>query len=223
MSDLPLSASHQNYLKTIWTLSEWSQAPVTPSEIAQRAGVKISSASDAIKRLKSQGLVVHTPYGAVSLTETGKAVAVQVVRRHRLLETYLVQELGYTWDQVHEEADSLEHYVSDFLIDRIEAKLGYPTADPHGDPIPNSSGEVAKPEAQRLSEINANTRVKVQRVFDEDAKLLQYFASHGVEIGSELFVKGPHPYADATEYVTPAGNIITLGKIAGDTVLVEVL
>lgn len=223
MPELNISASYQNYLKTIWTLSEWSKAPVTASEIAQRAGVKISSVSDAIKRLKTQGLVAHTPYGAVSLTPAGKRIAIEVVRRHRLIETYLVEELGYTWDQVHVEADNLEHYVSDFFIAKIDAKLGFPSADPHGDPIPNIEGKIEKRPLQRLTEIDTGATVIVKRVFDEDAQLLQYFASQGVELGSELTVKGAHPYADATEFETASGKIITLGKAATDAVLVEVL
>ncbi|MCS4484949.1 metal-dependent transcriptional regulator [Gleimia sp. 6138-11-ORH1] len=223
MSELNISASYQNYLKTIWTLAEWSEAPITASDIAQRAKVKISSASDAIKRLKAQGLVAHTPYGAVSLTALGKKLAIEVVRRHRLIETYLVAELGYTWDQVHTEADNLEHYVSDFFISKIEAKLGYPQTDPHGDPIPNPAGKIEKSPLRRLTDLKTGTKVVVKRVFDDDPKLLQYFAAQGIEIGSQLTVKGNHPYADATEYETEQQKILTLGKNATDAVLVEII
>ena len=136
MSVSDLSTSTQNYLKAVWTLSEWSDQPVTPSLIAERTELKLSSVSDAVRRLTSQGLLTHTPYGAVELTEAGHAYAVAMVRRHRLIETFLVKMLGYGWDQVHDEAEHLEHAVSDFMIERIDELLGRPTRDPHGDPIP---------------------------------------------------------------------------------------
>lgn len=221
MDLLELSASHQNYLKTIWTLAEWNDTLVTASEIAQRAGVKISSASDAIKRLTALGYVEHTPYGAVTLTARGNEIAIQMVRRHRLLETYLVEKLGYTWDQVHAEADSLEHYVSDFFICRIDAALGHPSKDPHGDPIPHENGKMPETTAVRLSEIPAGKTVTIARIFDEDIKLLQYFSEHQVHIGSQIYVKGPHPLAEAVEYQTQQNQIITLGTTAAQSVYVH--
>ncbi|TDP89445.1 DtxR family iron (metal) dependent repressor [Leucobacter luti] len=133
MSVSALSASTQNYLKAIWGLTEWSSAQVTPTLIAERTGLKLSSVSDAVRKLASQGLVDHAPYGAVELTETGRSYALVMVRRHRLIEAFLVSVLGYSWDQVHDEAEHLEHAVSDFMIDRIDEFLEFPTRDPHGD------------------------------------------------------------------------------------------
>src|SRR5699024_1150906 len=118
MSVSDLSASTQNYLKAVWGLTEWSSAPVTPSSIAERTGLRLSSVSDAVRKLSSQGLLEHAPYGSVELTDTGRAYALTMVRRHRLIETFLVRVLHYTWDQVHDEAEHLEHAVSDFMIDR---------------------------------------------------------------------------------------------------------
>lgn len=138
MSVSALSASTQNYLKAIWGLTEWSSAQVTPTLIAERTGLKLSSVSDAVRKLASQGLVDHAPYGAVELTETGRSYALVMVRRHRLIEAFLVSVLGYSWDQVHDEAEHLEHAVSDFMIDRIDEFLEFPTRDPHGGSHPVS-------------------------------------------------------------------------------------
>jgi len=125
-----LSSSAQDYLKVIWDLQEWDQGPVQPTAVADRTGMKQSTVSGALARLVDAGLVTHRPYGKVELTETGRRYAVTMVRRHRLLETFLVQVLGYGWDEVHEEADSLEHAVSDKMVDRIDDYLGHPTMDP---------------------------------------------------------------------------------------------
>ena len=119
MSVSALSASTQNYLKAIWGLTEWSSAQVTPTLIAERTGLKLSSVSDAVRKLASQGLVDHAPYGAVELTETGRSYALVMVRRHRLIEAFLVSVLGYSWDQVHDEAEHLEHAVSDLSLIHI--------------------------------------------------------------------------------------------------------
>ena len=131
-----LSTVAQDYLKTIWTAQEWSLEKVSTKMLAERIGVSASTASESIRKLADQGLVDHAKYGAVTLTERGRRAAISVVRRHRLLETFLVSELGYSWDEVHDEAEVLEHAVSDLMMARIDAKLGYPQRDPHGDPIP---------------------------------------------------------------------------------------
>src|SRR3954468_13227920 len=146
-----LTTVAQDYLKTIWSAQEWSPDKVSTKLLAERIGVSASTASESIRRLADQGLVDHEKYGAVTLTERGRLAALAVVRRHRLLETFLVRELGYGWDEVHDEAEILEHAVSDRMLDRIDAKLGYPTRDPHGDPIPAADGEVPTPPARQLS------------------------------------------------------------------------
>lgn len=126
-----LSVSTQNYLKEIWSLEEWTKTPATASALAERMGLRISSVSDGLKRLAAADLIEHQPYGAIELTETGRSYALAMIRRHRLIETFLVETLGYTWDRVHDEAEVLEHAVSDFMVDRIDTLLGHPTRDPH--------------------------------------------------------------------------------------------
>lgn len=182
-----LSASTQDYLKCVWTLQEWSGEPVTITALAERLGVRTSSASDGIKKLAEQGLVEHETYGGVTLTEAGRAHAVAMVRRHRLLETYLVQELGYDWDEVHDEAEVLEHAVSDRLIAAIDARLGHPTRDPHGDPIPSADGAAHLPDAVVLS-LAEPGRYVVTRISDADPALLRTFADAGVTPDAVLTV-----------------------------------
>src|SRR5690606_22941103 len=120
-----------NHLKVIWSLQEWSSDPVTTSTIAARTGLRLSTASGAVAKLADKGLVEHERYGEVRLTPEGRRLALAMVRRHRLIETFLVETLGYRWDEVHDEAENLEHAVSDLLVDRVDALLGHPTRDPH--------------------------------------------------------------------------------------------
>lgn len=215
MSVDALSASAQNYVKVIWTLSEWSSAPVTPTLIAQRTGLKLSSVSDAVRRLTAQGLLAHDPYGAVTLTDSGRSHALAMVRRHRLIETFLVATLGYRWDQVHDEAEVLEHAVSDLMIERIDTLLGHPTRDPHGDPIPTADGTITLPDARALSEITEPARVIVERISDADPALLQFFDAHGIRMGTLLSVEPGPQFSDALHVRTaPSGEAIPLGRSA---------
>lgn len=142
---LALSSVAQDYLKVIWTIQEWSLERISTKLLSEKMGVSASTVSEAIRKLSDQGLVDHARYGSIALTDTGRAAAVSMVRRHRLLETYLVHELGYGWDEVHDEAEILEHAVSDLMISRIDAKLGFPERDPHGDPIPAADGSIPTP------------------------------------------------------------------------------
>lgn len=221
MSVSDLSASSQNYLKAVWTLQEWSDDPVTLSTLAERAGVRMSTASDAVRRLADQGLLEHTPYGAITLSSRGRAYAVAMVRRHRLIESFLVMTLGYRWDQVHDEAEALEHAVSDFMIDRIDEHLGHPSKDPHGDPIPSVDGEVHRPDATPLTEIAVGARVRVERISDADPELLQYLEEHGVGVGTVLATAEGAPFSDSIEVtIDPSGIALPFGRSATDAVWV---
>jgi DtxR family Mn-dependent transcriptional regulator len=223
MSVSQLSTSTQNYLKAIWGLTEWSSEPVTPTLIAQRTRLRLSSVSDAIRKMSTQGLVEHAPYGAVELTEEGRTFALAMVRRHRLIESFLVRALHDTWAQVHDEAESLEHAVSDFMIDRIDELLEFPTRDPHGDPIPSASGMVTIPDAQQLTLIGAGTRVVVERISDADPELLQFFDSHDIVLGARLVVEEGAPYSGALNVtVEGAQGPLALGKPASDSLYVSV-
>lgn len=185
-----LSPSAQNLLKVIWGLGEWTDEPVTTSDIARRTGLRASTVSDAVRRLTDQDLLHHERYGVVALTPAGRALAVAMVRRHRLVETFLVRTLGYGWDEVHDEAEELEHAVSDLFVERVDAALGHPAADPHGDPIPAADGTTTRPDAARLDECPAGPAVVV-RVADVDPALLRACAAAGVVPGARIEVTDP--------------------------------
>lgn len=185
----------QDYLKVIWTAQEWSLEKVSTKMLAERIGVSASTASESIRKLAEQGMVNHEKYGAVTLTEAGQRAALAMVRRHRLMETFLVRELGYGWDEVHDEAEVLEHAVSQRMLDAIDAKLGHPTRDPHGDPIPAADGQVPTPPARRLSDCSDGEAATVARISDADPEMLRYFDSVGISLDSRLRVVARRDFA----------------------------
>jgi len=160
------SQTVEDYLKVIFSLGERDADLVTTSRLAERLGLSASSVSGMLRRLVGQGLIDHRPYGGITLTETGLASALQVVRRHRLVEMFLVSQLGYSWDEVHEEAEVLEHAVSDQLVERLDLALGRPGFDPHGDPIPGTGGELPTLDAHRLSTLTPGRAGRLVRVDD---------------------------------------------------------
>ena len=186
--DVDLTPVAQDYLKVIWSAGEWSDAPVTTTLLARRLGVGASTVSETVRRLTDQGLVEHEPYGAIALTSVGRASAVAMVRRHRLIETFLVERLGYAWDEVHDEAEVLEHAVSGLMVERMDEALGRPSRDPHGDPIPSADGTVRAPSARRLWDV-APGGWSVVRISDEDPSLLRSFAGLGVVLDAGVVVR----------------------------------
>lgn len=221
MSVSELSTSTQNYLKAIWGLKEWSSEPVTATLISAQLGLKLSSVSDAVRKMAKQGLVSHTPYGAVELTDRGRQYALDMVRRHRLLESFLVQALDYTWDEVHDEADNLEHAVSDMLIERVDKFLNFPSRDPHGDPIPTVDGNITIPRAHRLSDSGAQSQVIVERISDSDPQLLAFLKEHGIVTGAVLDTREGAPFSESLEVrVFGSAPWVLLGRSATDAVFV---
>ena len=206
MSFDDLSPNSQDYLKAIWDLMEWSGEPAQLSDIVEKTGMKLSTVSGAIGRLTAQGLVSHTPYGAVELTDEGRSYALMMARRHRLLETFLVHTLGYRWDEVHDEADRLEHAVSNTMIDRIDAALGHPRRDPHGDPIPTADGMVDSPDLLSLADARPGERVRVERVSDNDPNLLAYLTEQGLKVGSTLIIGTHTPYSHTVNFTIESGE-----------------
>ncbi|OHU99630.1 manganese-binding transcriptional regulator MntR [Mycobacterium talmoniae] len=219
-----LSSVAQDYLKVIWTAQEWSPDKVSTKMLAERIGVSASTASESIRKLADQGLVDHAKYGAVTLTEAGRRAALAMVRRHRLLEAFLVNELGYGWDEVHDEAEVLEHAVSDRLIARIDAKLGFPQRDPHGDPIPAADGQVPSPPARQLWACHDGDAGTVARISDADPEMLRYFDSVGISLDSRLKVLTRREFAGiisvAIEKAEDAGSTVDLGSPAAQAIWV---
>ncbi|WP_427171520.1 metal-dependent transcriptional regulator [Arthrobacter sp. 92] len=191
------SSSIEDYVKVIYSFTEWQDKPITSSQLAQRLGVANSSVSEMVRKLKDQGLVDHQPYSAITLTADGFRLALSMVRRHRLIETYLVQELGYSWDEVHDEAELLEHAVSDTFIERMAAKLGEPLRDPHGDPIPAADGTVLVPQAHRLSDLDDGHTGRITRISDENPALLRYLATEEIDLDAPIEVLGRRPFGGA--------------------------
>jgi DtxR family Mn-dependent transcriptional regulator len=189
----PLSRSVEDYLKTIYRLSEGGR-PASTSQIAEALSLAPPSVSGMVKRLSEQGLLSHEPYRGVLLTEAGRVAAIRMVRRHRLIEAYLVGRLGYTWDGVHDEAERLEHAVSDELVERMAEALGYPEVDPHGDPIPDAKGKVAHPDLHPLSGVATGIVAEVGRVDTSDADRLRYLASAGLVPGARVIVLERAPF-----------------------------
>jgi DtxR family transcriptional regulator, Mn-dependent transcriptional regulator len=183
----------EDYLKAIYQLSDGGEA-VGTSAIAERLGVAPGSVTGMLKRLGGLGLVEHERYQGAALTARGRREAIRMIRRHRVLELFLVEVLGYTWDQVHEEAERLEHAASDELVDRMAAVLGDPDADPHGHPIPSAAGHLPTLELPTLSDLEAGERAVLRRVSDESAEALRYLARLNLVPGVELEVLERTPF-----------------------------
>ena len=184
----------QDYAKAIYSLSRRGQQPVTTSALAERLHVSPASASAMAKRLAELGLVSHEPYHGVRLTESGEKLALEVIRHHRLIELYLSEALGMPWDRVHDEAEVLEHAISGELSDLIAAKLGDPTHDPHGDPIPTRDGRIEEAPSRSLNECEPGDLVVLTRVSDSDPAMLRYLGERGIEPGTQLEVLGREPF-----------------------------
>jgi DtxR family Mn-dependent transcriptional regulator len=187
------SRSVEDYLKAVFNLTERGDAAST-SAIADVLEVQPASVTGMIKRMAEAGLLEHLPYRGVRLTDRGSREALRVIRRHRILETYLAERLGYSWDDVHDEAERLEHAASDELIERMANSLEYPSHDPHGAPIPTSAGEIEPTDFATLAEAEKGAVVDIRAVQDEDAERLRYMEARGLKPGVELTVEERAPY-----------------------------
>ena len=218
VSDLPERS--QDYLKAIFDLQEWGSSGVSLSELATHLGQRTSTASEAIKRLVKQGLVEHRPYGDIQLTAAGQELALAMVRRHRLIETFLSVHLGYPMDEVHAEAEILEHAVSETFLERIDALMGHPQRDPHGDPIPDSAGAIQSLAVTSLSDATTGDIVYVDRVSDRDPSLLRYLSQRAILPGAQLEVLAP-AFADMAEFRVSGEHTVQLPVASLSSILVS--
>jgi DtxR family Mn-dependent transcriptional regulator len=218
-----LSPSAQDYLKIIYKLqrSPDGDQPVTTSQIADRAGVAAASATNMVKRLAEMKLVRHTPYRGVELTPAGEMIALEVIRHHRLLELYLADALGYRWDEVDAEAETLEHVISEEFEDRIDEVLGYPKTDPHGAPIPSKDGCIERPAYERLSHVDAGTTVCVRQVSDRSPEMLRYLDGLGVRPDAVVHVAGRAPFNGPLQIRVQEGGECSIGLEAAAYVYVS--
>ncbi len=189
-----ISPHIQDYTKAVYALETRAGGAVSTNDLAERLGVTPGSVSAMVRKLAELGLVEHEPYRGVRLTEHGRAIALDVLRHHRLLELFLAQELGMPWDRVHDEAEVLEHVLSDELEQLIAARLGNPTIDPHGDPIPGPEHELDERPTRSLDELPIGSSGRFVRVSDSDPEMLRYLDSEGIALGDEVAVLRRQPF-----------------------------
>lgn len=219
------SLTVENYLKTILQIELQSRQPsVSTGQIAAALDVSPGTVTSMQKTLADAGLANYRPYEGVTLTDAGRVIALRMVRRHRLIELFLVQTLDLSWDQVHEEAENMEHAVSDVLIDRIDHFLGRPDFDPHGDPIPSADGELrgAQQETRPLSTCRPGSTVRWARVLNQDPDFLRFLSDAGIEIGSDVSVVSNRPEAAIIE-LNINGQSLPIGHSAAEQLLVELV
>jgi DtxR family Mn-dependent transcriptional regulator len=225
-SSQPLTGPVEDYLKAIYDLERGAH-PATTNDIALRLAISPASVSGMVRRLADQGLITHEPYRGVRLTANGRRAALLTLRRHRILECYLTEVLGYPWDRVHDEAERLEHAASEELIERMAGALGDPLHDPHGAPIPTRDGVVEEGAVLRtLADAAIGERVRVRRVEDDDAERLRYLAELGVRPGARIRILDRAPFdGPITLWVDEVGGGVTraIGPVLAAQVFVEQL
>ncbi len=204
------SSAVEDYTKAIYALEARDGQPVSTNALAERLNVTPASASGMVKRLGELGLVTHRPYHGVQLTDAGRRVALEVIRHHRLLELYLVESLGVPWDRVHQEAEVLEHVLSEELGELIAAKLGHPTHDPHGDPIPSRELTIEEVRTESLQTLQPGARGRFTRISDADPDMLRYLAERGIAPGDTLEVLERQPFGGPL-FVRFGSEVHTLG------------
>ena len=217
----PLSSSTGDYVKVMWELSGSGAASTT--EIAARLSVAPASVTKMLGRLQELGLVRYERYRGASLTERGQEEALRLVRRHRLIETFLLEHLGYSWQDVHEEAEKLEHAVSDNFTERLAEFLGHPARDPHGAPIPGADGVLALEDSFPLCEATAGGRVRITRVYNEEAPVLAYLGERGLVPGRSLEVKEVRGLDGVVTVEDEEGVSHPLGEPLARSIFVRVL
>jgi len=210
----------EDYLKAIYEIERLSGAAGT-NDIAQRLAIAPASVSGMVRRLADQGLLAHERYRGVRLTDAGRRLALRTIRRHRVIEAYLLHALGYPWDRVHDEAERLEHAASDELIDRMAAAIGEPATDPHGAPIPTREGEIDERVLLTLADLAAGERGVVVRVSDDDAPRLRYLGELGLVPGTELSVAERAPFGGPIRLALALGGERLIGPALASAVLVE--
>ncbi len=220
--DALASLTIENYVKTIYqTCSGQGNEPAATGQLACALGVSPGTVTSMLKTLSESGLAEYTPYEGVRLTSTGTALALRVLRRHRLIELFLAQTLKLSWDEVHEEAEHMEHAVSERLVDRIDELLGYPATDPHGDPIPKADGTVEVPQSRALADCPVGNQFRLVRVLDQSSEFLRYLSNAGLPLNATGEVAANRQEAGIVS-VTVSGNETTLSRSAAEKLLVVV-
>ena len=215
------SYTEENYLKAIYKLAEKGEEEISTNAIAESLELKAGSVTDMIKKLSEKGLIQYTKYAGVSLTETGKLTAVKIIRKHRLWEVFLVEKLGFKWDEVHPMAEELEHIKFEELIDRLDSFLGYPKFDPHGDPIPNNKGEFQPFKSIRLSEVATAKPVLMTGIENHTAPFLQHLDKLGLSLGVEILVNEVTDFDQSLQITINAGKQVHISHEVAKNILVS--
>ena len=216
-----LSFTEENYLKTIYRLSDGGNKAVLTNEIAESMSTKAASVTDMIKKLSGKNLIAYEKYYGVKITRQGRNEALLVVRKHRLWETFLVEKLHFNWDEVHDVAEQLEHIQSHLLIEKLDEYLGYPTADPHGHPIPDKNGKIHTVRQIPLSDAPINKKCIVRSVRDGSPAFLQYLDRIGISIGVAIVILDKVEFDGSLEIVIDGDKKVFLSREASDNLLVN--
>jgi len=215
-----VTLSEENYLKAIYHLSNHGSISVSTNAIAQKMETKASSVTDMIKKLADKNLVNYIKYQGVSLTKQGHLTAVSVIRKHRLWEVFLVNKLNFSWDEVHDVAEQLEHIKSEKLINELDAFLEFPTHDPHGDPIPDKNGNMQTTDKIALSQIKENTASICVGVIDSSVEFLKYLDKHQIALGSEIKVVSKESF-DESMHIKVNGKKLAISKLISNNLYVK--
>ncbi len=220
LKNIKMTLSEENYLKTIYHITVVSNSEVSTNAIAEMMETKASSVTDMIKKLAEKDLVNYKKYQGVSLTDKGKLAAKMIVRKHRLWEVFLVEKLDFSWDEVHDIAEQLEHIKSEKLINKLDDFLGNPTTDPHGDPIPNADGQILKIDKQLLSELSANQKGICVGVKDTSSEFLKYLDKQKIALGSKIEILSKESF-DLSFKINMDGKGLTISNKIASNLFVE--
>ena len=216
-----LSLTEENYLKAIYHLSNGGSASVSTNQVAEAMQTKAASVTDMMKKLALKELILYERYYGVNITAKGKAQALQVIRKHRLWETFLVEKLGFTWDEVHEVAEQLEHIKSGRLIDKLDEYLGFPKVDPHGDPIPDHHGKLKSLPQISLDQMKPGTKGIISSVKDSDPELLKYLDKIGAKPGKKVQVISRESYDESIEVIIEKKKVF-VSKAVSQNILLSI-
>jgi len=216
-----LSLTEENYLKAIYHLSAGGSKAVLTNELAEAMSTKAASATDMIKKLSAKEFISYEKYYGVNVTNKGKAEALMVIRKHRLWETFLVQKLGFNWDEVHDVAEQLEHINSPRLIEKLDEFLGYPKVDPHGDPIPDSKGKIKVQPQVPLDQLKKGYHGKIAAVKDSDSNLLKYLDKIGAKPGTMIKILGKEDYDESMEVLIDDHRVFISKEVSHNILVSE--
>lgn len=218
---MKLSYAEENYLKAIYRITKRGDVKAGTNDIAADMNTKASSVTDMLKKLSKKELIVYRPYNPVSLTEQGKKIAILTIRKHRLWEVFLVNKLGFKWDEVHEIAEELEHIHSEKLIDSLDEFLNYPTHDPHGDPIPNKDGEVTLHKDVTISNLNIGQFGMIIGLKDSSASFLQYLDKTGLNLGKSIRIDEINDFDGSMKLTVNMTDHLTVSRIVAGNIYIK--